>query len=140
MSSKSFALAFTHIRTISNHWCTRSRFGAKFKGCIFGCGGETDAIRHSCACPTFWESFFRTACFVPFLITPEKVLVLSEDGNPISDSHAHMIFICLHTCFLCYHACRHGHNFCDRLIQHHLSHFLRQHSRVSTLYLNLKGT
>ena len=49
-SSKSYALTFTHIRTISNHWCTRSRFCAKNQGCVFACGHENDAIKHTCVC------------------------------------------------------------------------------------------
>ena len=85
-SSKSYALTFTHIRTISNHWCTRSRFGAKNKGCAFGCGHISDTIKHSCICPMFWDSFFAVSAISPISITLEEVATFSLNSVPTPDS------------------------------------------------------
>ena len=137
-SSKSFALTFTHIRTISNHWCTRARFGAKSVGCVFSCGHDNDNIRHSCSCPKFWTAFFSIAKITPFPISLETIISFSNDSIAIPDSHLHTILIGLHISFLCFNSCRHGKAFNDRLVQHHLSHFLRQHAKVSPLFRSLQ--
>ena len=139
-SSISFALTFTHIRTISNHWCTKSRFQCKNQACAFACGHQTDNIRHSCACASFWAAFFRVACIAPFSISLSKIIVFCEDSVPINDHELHTILIGLHTCFLCFNACRHGMAFSDRLVQHHLSHFMRQHHRASIMLRGLQVT
>ena len=138
-SSKSFALALTHIRTISNHWCTRSRFGAKCRGCLFSCSHETDSIKHTCICASYWSAFFRVARIPSISISIEKVLLFSHDSIPISHCDFHSILIGLHICFLCFNSCRHGQDFSDRMNQHHLSHFMRHHSRASALLCDLRG-
>ena len=132
-SSKSYALTFTHIRAISNHWCTKSRFGAKNKGCVFQCGNETDNIKHTCVCAKFWSSFFEVSKISPFLISLEKIATFSQHSTPISDTELHTILIGLHICLLCFNACRHGKIFNERLVQHHLSHFMRQHQQTSAM-------
>ena len=137
-SCKSYAFTFSHIRTISNQWCTRSRFGAKNRGCHFGCGHETDALKHSCICSAYWESFFRVARIPVFRISIEKVLIFSSDSVPISQVEFQSILIGLHICFLCFNSCRHGQVLSDRLIQHHLSHFMRKHGKAATMLLNIQ--
>ena len=137
-SSKSYALTFTHIRTISNHWCTRSRFGAKNKGCAFGCGHISDNIMHSCICSRFWDSFFSVSAILPISITLEEVATFSLQSVPIPDSQLQTILIGLHICFLCFHACRHGKEFSPRLVQHHLSHFMRKHYKASVVLRGLQ--
>ena len=138
-SSKSFALTFTHIRAISNHWCTRSRFGSKFKGCVFSCGNETDNIKHTCVCGNFWSSFFKVADITPFPISLERIVVFSHNSILINDNEIYTILIGLHICFLCFNACRHGKSLSDRLIQHHLSHFMRLHHKASAVLRALRG-
>jgi len=132
-SLKSAALTFTHIRTISNHWCTRSRFGAKNRGCLFSCGHETDAIKHTCICGSFWETFFRVAHIPSFPVNLKKVILFSGASSPISDREFRALIIGLHICFLCFNACRHGQRLSDRLVQHHLSHFMRRHHFTATM-------
>ena len=137
-SGKSSALTFTHIRTISNHWCTRSRFGAKNQGCLFSCGHETDSIKHTCICDSYWAAFFRVAHIGSFSINLEKVILFSEGPDPICESEFRSIIIGLHICFLCFNACRHGQRLSDRLVQHHLSHFMRCHSLAATMLRSLQ--
>ena len=137
-SRKSYAFTFSHIRTISNQWCTRSRFGAKSSGCQFGCGHETDALKHSCICSVYWDSFFRVARIPVSRISIEKVLIFSSDSTPICKDEFQSILIGLHICFPCFNSCRHGQTLSDRLIQHNLSHFMRKHSRAATMLLNLQ--
>ena len=139
-SDKSFALTFTHIRAISNHWCTRSRFGAKNQGCIFICGHETDAIRHTCVCKKYWDAFFRVSRIAPFTIDLKKIMIFSDGSNSVCNYELHSIFIGLHICFLCFNSCRHGHSLSDRLIQHHLSHFMRQHHKVASVFQTLQNS
>ena len=137
-SLKSAALTFTHIRTISNHWCTRSRFGAKNLGCLFSCGHETDAIKHTCICNSFWQAFFRVARIPPFLITLNRVTLFSDDLCPMDDHEFRSLIIGLHICFLCFNSCRHGQSLSDRLVEHHLSHFMRRHHLASAMLSNLQ--
>ena len=33
-----YAVVFSHIRAICNHWCTSTRFGKEIRPCLFGCG------------------------------------------------------------------------------------------------------
>ena len=79
-SSKSFSLTFTHIRTISNHWCTRSRFDAKNRGCMFGCGYVSDNIKHTCCCPSFWDAFFAVSNICAFPVNLEGAAAFSDDS------------------------------------------------------------
>jgi hypothetical protein len=137
-SSKSFAFTFTHVRTISNHWCTRSRFGAIQRGCVFSCGHETDSLKHTCICATYWAAFFRVARIPPFTMNIEKIILFSNDSIPICEVEFRSIIIGLHIGFLCFNACRHGQHFSDRLVQHHISHFMRRHNLASTMLLNLQ--
>ena len=137
-SSRSFALTFTHIRTISNHWCTRSRFGAQSRGCLFACSHETDSIKHTCICASYWNAFFRVARIPNIPISIEKVILFSHDSAPINDDDFRSVLIGLHICFLCFNSCRHGQEFSDRLIQHHLSHFMRRHTKASVLLRDLQ--
>ena len=138
-SAKSYALTFTHIRTIANHWCTKSRFGAKNQGCVFACGHETDAIKHTCVCPAFWDRFFSVSRISPFGISLENLIVFSNGTDIIPDSQIKAIFIGLHCCFLCFHSCRHGKDLSRRLLQFHLSHFMRQHDKASILLRELQN-
>ena len=137
-SSKSYALTFTHIRTISNHWCTRSRFGAKHQGCAFACGHETDAIKHSCVCPAFWETFFHVSKIPSFCISLENIMTFSHNSIPIPDFEVKSIVLGLHICFLCFHSCIHGKELSERLLQFHLSHFMRQHYEASLVLRGLQ--
>ena len=137
-SSKSFALTFTLIRAISNHWCTRSRFGAKRQGCLFSCSHETDSIKHTCICASYWNAFFRAARIPNIPISIEKVVLFSHDSAHINDDDFRSILIGLHICFLCFNSCRHRQKFSDRLIQHHLSHFMRHHKKASALLRDLQ--
>ena len=44
----------TYIKTISNGWCTSSRFHEPIRySCIFGCDEARDELRHYLCCPTF---------------------------------------------------------------------------------------
>ena len=137
-SSKSFAITFSHIRTISNHWCTKSRFQCKNKGCVFSCGNITDNIKHTCICASFWSAFFKVSGIPPFPISLEKVAIFSQDSSLICDSELHTILIGLHICFLCFNACKHGKFLSERLIQHHLSHFMRQHHKAAVVLRGLQ--
>ena len=137
-SGKSFALTFTHIRSISNHWCTRSRFGAQSQGCLFSCGHDTDSIKHTCICSSYWSAFFRVARIPIISINIEKVIVFSHNSTPICHSEFRSILIGLHICFLCFNSCRHGQKFSDRMVQHHLSHYMRRHTKASALLRDLQ--
>ena len=136
-SSKSFSLTFTHIRTISNHWCTRSRFGAKNRGCLFGCGNISDNIKHTCCCPSFWDAFFSVSNICAFPVNLENVVTFSNDSIPLNETQIKSILIGLHIAFLCFHDCRHGKAFSQRLVQHHMSHFMRKHKKVSSVLRGL---
>ena len=126
-----FALTFTHIRAVCNHWCTRSRFGNKTSGCVFGCGHENDRITHSICCTLFWDFFFECIKIHPISISLEEVLLLSDDIEMLCCDRQHVIMIGLHILFLTFNSCRHGAVLDKRLVNHHLVHFCRSHRAVA---------
>ena len=126
-----FAVTFSHVRAVCNHWCTKSRFGNKSAGCAFGCGHPNDRIAHTLICPKFWELLFSFTHTDLIDLDLFDVLLLFHHYDNSFASLRSIVLIGTHMCFLFYHACRHGKTFDRRLLQHHLSHYCRSHRNVA---------
>jgi hypothetical protein len=125
-----FAITFSHVRAVCNHWCTRSRFGNKTSGCCFGCGHISDRIAHTLICPRFWEFFFSLTHYDCQPLAFIDVLLLTLESNPFDGNLSDLLLIGTHICFLSYHSCKGGKTLDRRLVQHFLSHYCRSHPRV----------
>ena len=128
--SLAFAITFTHLRVICNHWCTKSRFGIKNSPCIFSCGHCNDRITHVVTCNVFWQLFFNITNISPFGLPLESILLFTNDYSFIGEDKCCLVLIGIHICSLCFNSCRHGRTIDARLVQHHLSHFCRTHSKI----------
>ena len=127
-----YAVVFSHIRAICNHWCTRSRFGSKSAGCCFACGHSTDRIAHTLVCPRFWELFFSLTSFACQPLDLHDVLLLTLHRESCDSNLCDVLLIGTHICFLTYHSCKSGQTLSLRLVQHLLSHYCRSHRNVAT--------
>ena len=131
-----YAVTFSHVRAICNHWCTRSRFGSKSAGCCFSCGHHTDRIAHTLVCPKFWQLFFSLTNFDYQPLDLHDVLLLTHHKEHCDSALCNVLLIGTHLCFLAYHSCKSGQTLSPRLVQHLLSHYCRSHCNVAKFLAN----
>ena len=117
---------FSWLRTVCNGWCTTTRMHEAITWpCIFGCTGDTDAIRHYMECPVLWQLARE---FVDF---HEEAVGMAHRMcfvQPALDKLQALAFVCL-----LYHtmkndcSCKdcHGYILPGRVIQHKASQVAR---------------
>ena len=128
-----FAVIFSHVRAICNHWCTRSRFGIKNALCSFGCGFVSDRISHTLVCPCFWQLFFAFTHFDHLDMCLDDIILLFSDDSQCSASFRLIVLLGTHISFLCFHACKNGRTLNKRLVQHYLTSYCRNHRHAARL-------
>ena len=135
-NSLGFAVVFSHVRAICNHWCTRSRFGIKNAACSFGCGFISDRISHTLVCPLFWQLYLSFTKFDYVDMCLDDIILLFMDDERCCSAFRSIVLLGTHICFFCYHACKHGQKLNKRLVQHCLTSYCRSHKHASRLISN----
>ena len=138
ISKIGFAPLMTHLRAVTNHWCTSSRFGVKKRPCLFGCGFESDRISHTVCCPLFWDIFCGLCGFANHDIDLTTILLLRSEGISGIHDHCNFLLLGIHICFLCYNACRYGLTISRRIVLHKLFGYTRSHHCAAVFVRRLR--
>ena len=134
-----FALPLTHLRAISNHWCTASRFGNKFHECQFGCGYHTDQLAHTISCSKFWNLFFAITGVSLNDITLKDILVFDGPTCCLGEEFVFYLMLGCNICFLCLNHCRYHGNLSKRVVVHHLHTFANSHYKIRALLRSVRS-
>ena len=125
-----FAPLLSHLRAVTNHWCTYSRFGVKTRQCLFGCGFCSDRVSHTVRCEKFWEIFCGILGFPSPGFDLAAIFLFDSEWIAHDIDKCNGVLLGLHTCFLCFHACKHGQTLNRRLVLHKLHGFTRSHANA----------
>ena len=109
----------THLRTITNHWCSASRFGLPRQACVFCLSKNDDCndrIFHSLSCPVIQSAFAKHHSLVFFDIQVRDCLLLIDGMISASESRVFHYMYFVIVVFHVYNACRKGTVFSDRLL------------------------
>ena len=111
----------THLRTVTNHWCSFSRFGRARKACWF-CGilsdNINDRVQHTIKCKSFSDFFLQTHRLQYNLLDLETLLRFRHCGHPLSRHGCHIVMYYILIAFRVFNSCRHGSICSKRLVVH----------------------
>ena len=106
-----------HLKTITNHWCSSSRFGKLRKPCWF-CGKmdseSNDRMVHSFVCPTFRSVFCKIHSNCTDRFTLMSVFCFRYQGIALDNRGIDLILYYTLLVFRAYNSCRRGTRFSER--------------------------
>ncbi len=131
----------THFRTLTNHWCSRSRFGCVRIPCWF-CKkidhSSNDRVQHSITCPVFKEVFIslHNLCYSFFDLY--SLLIFMHDGESLSDNATDIMLFYNIVSFQTYNRCRNGADFSVRLVRNVIKNIVTKSSKAWCLHYRIK--
>ncbi len=131
----------THFRTITNHWCARSRFGCARIPCWF-CRkldhNTNDRVQHSLNCPVFKEVFLSLHKLSFSFFDLYSLLIFKHAGESLSDNAIDIMLFFNLVSFQTYNRCRNGSDFSVRLVRNVIKNIISKSSNAWSLHSRIK--
>ena len=129
----------THLRTITNHWCTNRRFGRDSAECPFGCNAGHDGITHALLCPRFQSEVQLVLRLPANALTLHGLLLFIADGACVHSLVASKILIYVYLCFNAHNSCRHGKKLNTRLVRFLMRHLILRNPRIQKFVVRFRN-
>ena len=132
----------SHLRAVTNHWVSSSRFGLKRAACHFcreHSPDRNDRVQHSLTCDVFIDlfcKFYKLNFFRPRL---PLVLMFVQDGNTCNDDLAKVIMYYTHLCFLAFNKSRNGESLSQGMFSHIVTKQIGASKFARWVHNNLKS-